>query len=1006
VAARAAGNGPDGVLGGQRLGHPMREARNPRSVLSRYGAQVGFVIDTSVALPLSGRVLMEWPGRVRHPVPASVAAAGGGGFVGRAAEVAGVSGLVSGVAGGVGGMVLVAGEQGVGKSALLAVALRRAAVETCRVCWGAGDELGQRFPLALMVECLGAEGLLEVRGQERGVLGGDPVLAGAERLCALVERWCAEGPVVVVAEDLQWADEASVLVWRRLARVVNQVPLLLLGSVRPPVERSDLAALMRDTARGGGLMMELGGPAGGEVAELAARLVGGRPGRKLSRVLARAGGNPLYVRELADALGRGGRVRVAEGMAELAGEPGGVGVPVSLAAAIGERLAGLPTVVAGVLRWGAVLGAEFSVADVGLVTGRGAGELAPVVEQAVDAGVLVAAGPRLGFRHGVIRQVLYEGIPGPVRVALHLQAARTLATEGAPAERVAAQLVAAPETGGEWVWEWLARQAPALAYRAPQVAAELLRRALGEVPEADPRREVLEAALVTVAFVLLLVEEMERVARPLLARTADPDRAAEVAWLLAYTLGHAGRPAEAAVVAKAALARPGISQTWAARLRARQAMTNVMLGRMDESEQAAGQALTAAERGGDRFATGYALHALSLHDLYRRDQAAALERVDQALAVIGDDPQTTDLRLMLLANRESWLEDQDRMAEAGATVRDALALAEQTGTHRLGMICTAAADYYLEIGQWDDALVVLETAAAVPGPDYLPILVHGQVALIAGHRDDWDTAEEHLAAVEDQVLDSASLRMVAYCLLLARALAAERAGRPEEAVAALAPCLDPALAQDMPERYLLLPPLTRVALAAGDPATAAAAARAAAEEAGRDTLPVKIAAADVCRALVAGDPGPLLAAATYYESAGRPLHHAGALEDAAVLMARCGDLAAARSAFRRAARIYEGLGAAWDLRRADARLRGHGIRRGRGAQRARPAQGWEALTPTEAKIASLVAVGRSNPDIAAEMFLSRNTVQTHVSHILGKLGARSRGEIIRQALDHPHGQLV
>ena len=109
-------------------------------------------------------------------------------------------------------------------------------------------------------------------------------------------------------------------------------------------------------------------------------------------------------------------------------------------------------------------------------------------------------------------------------------------------------------------------------------------------------------------------------------------------------------------------------------------------------------------------------------------------------------------------------------------------------------------------------------------------------------------------------------------------------------------------------------------------------------------------------------------------------------------------------AFTEAARLYLGLGAAWDLRRADARLRRYGIRRARGGRRGRPAQGWEALTPTEAKIAALVAEGRSNPDIAAELFLSRNTVQTHVSHILAKLGARSRAEIIRQALGHADGE--
>ncbi len=99
--------------------------------------------------------------------------------------------------------------------------------------------------------------------------------------------------------------------------------------------------------------------------------------------------------------------------------------------------------------------------------------------------------------------------------------------------------------------------------------------------------------------------------------------------------------------------------------------------------------------------------------------------------------------------------------------------------------------------------------------------------------------------------------------------------------------------------------------------------------------------------------------------------------------------------------VYTGLGAAWDIERAGTRLRPYGVRPARAAYRARPASGWEALTPTEVKVAYLVADGRSNPDVAAALFLSRNTVQTHVSHILAKLGARSRAEIIREAVRHP-----
>jgi DNA-binding CsgD family transcriptional regulator len=318
-----------------------------------------------------------------------------------------------------------------------------------------------------------------------------------------------------------------------------------------------------------------------------------------------------------------------------------------------------------------------------------------------------------------------------------------------------------------------------------------------------------------------------------------------------------------------------------------------------------------------------------------------------------------------------------------------------------GDALTAAAEEYFEAGQWDDALAELEPAAGLRGRGDIPVRAHGLIALIAGHRDEPGRAEEHLAAARDRAPRSIRRRASSSYLLRARALAAERAGRADEAVRVLAPYLDPRAAADMRDRNLLLPLLARLALAAGDAATAVAAAQAAATEAARGSLPVQAAAASYCAGLVAGDPAPVLAAAGYYQSAGRPFDRAQALEDAAVLLARRGDLPAARRAFEDAAGLYQALGAAWDLRRADSRLLGYGIRRGRRGRSAKPAHGWDALTPTERKIAYLVAGGRSNPEIAAELFLSRNTVQTHVSHILAKLGARSRAEIILQAVARP-----
>jgi DNA-binding NarL/FixJ family response regulator len=128
-----------------------------------------------------------------------------------------------------------------------------------------------------------------------------------------------------------------------------------------------------------------------------------------------------------------------------------------------------------------------------------------------------------------------------------------------------------------------------------------------------------------------------------------------------------------------------------------------------------------------------------------------------------------------------------------------------------------------------------------------------------------------------------------------------------------------------------------------------------------------------------------------------PLQVGWCSEQAALLLAQAGDTSGARAALNRANRAYTDLGAQWDIRRADARLRPHGIRRGPNSGRRRPTTGWGALTPTELRVAALVARGCSNPDIAAELLLSRRTIQTHVSHILTKLGHTSRIDIAREA---------
>ena len=232
-------------------------------------------------------------------------------------------------------------------------------------------------------------------------------------------------------------------------------------------------------------------------------------------------------------------------------------------------------------------------------------------------------------------------------------------------------------------------------------------------------------------------------------------------------------------------------------------------------------------------------------------------------------------------------------------------------------------------------------------------------------------------------------------------------GGRAQALEALAPMLDTGRDYDIGDRFRWTPELVRIALAAGERDAAEQAARLADVDVERERLPLRVAAAGACRGLLAGDPGPLLEAAELYRGGRRVLERGLALENAAVLLAGRDQVSEARDTLAAAMEEYATLAAHWDMTRAEARMRPFGIRLGQRAQRGprgRPASGWEALTPAELRVASLVAEGLSNPAIAAELFLSRQTVQTHMSHILAKLGAQSRLQVAREADRHRTNQ--
>jgi DNA-binding CsgD family transcriptional regulator len=946
-------------------------------------------------------------------------------LVGRHSQLALLDGVLADLAAGRGRSVLVQGEPGIGKSALVAACLAGAGELGFEVLAGGCDGLGQRFPLSVLIETLGVRAhsadLLRARaaaalaepaggrpGRDLPVLAGDPVVAAIEQLLVLVDQLCAVRPVLLVVDDLQWADDASLLLWRRLSRATVQLPLVLIGLCRPVPRRVELEALRRDLSNAGGVLIPLGPLDRAEVSQLAEFLVGGRPGPRVALLLDSAAGNPLYVREIADALGRAGALAVADGVAELTGEPGPAGgdrggrdpaqAPLtSLAGAIVDRLDYLSADCRRALLSAALMGADFAVADLARLVESSPGALVEVLEEAIAAGVLESAGVRLRFRHGLIRQALYEAMPPALRVALHRQAAQALIESGAPVERVAQVILSALDAVDGWELDWLGLNAAALAHRAPVIAAELFEHALAHAAHDDPHHAVLEDQFAAVAFLTARYDEAERTTRRILntgglAGPADPDRRSQAVWILGYTLLRTTRFDESVRVLGEVIGDERTAPVWRARLTALQSMALYRWEHDEEAQRAAAWALAEGERLADPAALAYALHASSLHSHADHDLAGYLALNDRALAVIGADPGLADLRLLLLNNRAVAMEASDRLEESADALAQARLLAERTGTSRLALIQITAGGQALNQGRWDDALAELDAIGDSAYEATMDVMVHAVAGLIAVHRDDGPAVARHLNALGGQI-HAAGVGGGASVLLQLHSLAAERAGRPREAVEILRVLLDPEEERVREHRCDLLPSLVRLALAVGDRPTAQSACDAARQEADLEPLPFKRTAADWCRGLVDADPEALVTVAAYFRRTGWRYERATVLEEAAVLLAAAGDLGRARPALAEAMSIYEELDAVWDCRRAAGRLRPHGVRLGVRGPRQRPRTGWKSLTSTELRVAELVAQGRSNPDIAARLVLSRRTVQTHVSHILAKLEVHSRREI-------------
>ena len=968
-------------------------------------------------------------------------------IVGRSLELAQLEAALADAAARRPSLAFVVGESGVGKSRLVAELQARAAAGETRVLAGDCVELGEgelayaplvtalrplvrdedpvlaalpagiRAELATLLPGLG-------EGHERMRGAGDQARV-FEALLAVLDGLSREAPVLLVIEDLHWADASTRAFLRFLASTLGDEPVLIVATYRPDElhRRHPLRPLLAELERVRALRIDLPGLSRDELSEQLEGILGNPPDAALvDRLYARSEGNPLFTEEL------------------LAAGPDGLGaLPPSLAAALALRIERLGDDAQEVVRVLSAGGRQFlDDAVLAEVSGLERRALRDGLREAVASHIVVLDGDRYSLRHALLREAVYDDLLPGERAELHRALARALEGQAADASRPDAQRAAAiahhyfaagdqPAALAAAVRAGIA----AMDVQAYREGATLFERALelwDRVPDAagltgSDNVELLERAAACRYYSDEVQRSVTLAKRALdsIDEAADPRRAAWLYGMLQRGLWALLRPDEADAALErglALLADDGPSPQRAGLL-ARQAKTLMVQSRYHRAASVARRAL--AEQAELDSPGGYyvdetgALNALGVSLMATgeiEDGAAALRR---ALALARERGNLQDIASAAV-NLADALHLAGRTEEAIAVAREARAELESLPTHQ-AFLSLVIAQLSFDAGDWetaDAALVEVERRRLSGGSGELDArLRHAELALA---RDERDAARRQLARAAELAVDSREPQYLGVLGGLQAELAA-REGDVEAARAAVDDALD--RIEFCSDDALRMAIVSAAGLAAeataaqhardlGDAAAVEAAlrqaelligrVRACAEDGGPlEQAYLAHAEADHCRAVGSDQAERWDAAAAAWDALGRPYAAAVARWRGAEALVAAGDREAATALACAALETAERLGAAWlagELESLAARAR---LRMGEaGGDEAADDDGASedpfGLTPRERQVLALVAAGATNREIGRQLYMAEKTASVHVSRILAKLDVRSRTE--------------
>jgi DNA-binding CsgD family transcriptional regulator len=907
---------------------------------------------------------------------------------GRAGELKLIGELVTAVAQGRGGVLVIEGPPGIGKSRLLTEVLAVAEKSGVRTLFGEAFEYQQTVPFfSLFMATLHADPPVgDAEALRR--LGGSADLRYwvVHDLGDAINTAAAETPLAIVLEDIHWADNGTLLALQSLAARPDVAVLWVLTSrtgAGGPAMQETLSLLQRVNAT----FLRLTAMTPDAVADMVQDAVRAKADASLLNLADKAHGNPFLVSEIVRGLGEEDRLTVNGGRAVATG----YALPCRLGASMERRLDLLSEGASEVVRVAAVLPDRFSAGLLAAMLDRQPVSLLSALEEAVRADLFVEDGDQLRFRHDLLREATRQSLPQSLRRAMERQSASVMLEMGAAPAEVATQLARSAEPGDREAIDALRQAAQSVGRGDATAAADLSKRALELLPAGDAESGSLVAETVEWLNRASRYGEAEELAVAALSEAASPEEEAEIRLRLpAHTKHSTQRRVEEN---RRALELSDISEVTRARHLAWLAYNLVLQDQGGHRRRAADEAAAAAAATGDVEATIMADVTLGLLDVGEGYRGRALGRLKElcSLAYTNDAALAHGYAAMHYAN---LLAVVGRLDDAAAQVADGIGQARREGNALvLNMwtvfsgIVNLAAGRLLAARNATEPLPPPQPTGASE-PDLLRIVI---LASVAVHTDDRNLLLQMASDAHDAYStgSSAVRRGAAYVL----ALAAWQRDDVHDAMHWLGGDIALLGTPLMPyalERLILS---ARVASAAGDAGLRARVLRATEVlECEQPAVPLLAGVAGYARGLLEHDAKALVAAPDVLRSSARPLLYASAAEDAGGELSRAQRNAEALDQLNAAFDTYIECEAINDARRVGRALRRLGAER-RIVTHPRAKRGWDSLTDSELKVINLIAQGATNRSVATELHLSPHTVKTHAHNAFAKLGITSRAQL-------------